>query len=93
MYMDFKYGPSKIWLENDSGKVVAKIDFPLQPDGTYVITHTFVDDSLRGQGVAGKIVQAAADYIRGQGRKAAVTCSYASAWAKPHKEYDDIFTD
>ena len=92
MYMDFKYVLPKSGWKTIPAKL-SKIDFPLQPDGTYVITHTFVDDSLRGQGVAGKIVQAAADYIRGQGRKAAVTCSYASAWAKRHKEYDDIFTD
>ena len=89
--MEFKYGDERVWLEDKDGKTVAEVDFPMQPDGTYTITHTFVDDSLRGGGVAGKIVQAAAEYIRRTGRKASVTCSYAETWAKRHKEFEDIF--
>ena len=53
-----------------------------------------MDDSLRGQGMAGKLVQAAADYIEHQGKKTGVTCSYAQIWAKRHeKEYGHVFTE
>ena len=50
-----------------------------------------VDPSQQGQGTAGMLVQAAADYIRSTGRKTGASCSYASAWLKRHKEYGDIY--
>ena len=46
--MDFIYEPERIIIKNEENKIVGEIDFPLQADGNYVITHTFVDDSLRG---------------------------------------------
>lgn len=91
--MDFIYEPERIIIKNEENKIVGEIDFPLQADDNYVITHTFVDDSLRGQGMAGKLVQAAADYIEKQGKKTVATCSYAQVWAKRHeKEYGHVFT-
>ena len=62
--MELQYGPNKIWMENEAGTVVAEVDFVEREDGNYDIVHTFVDDSLRGQGAAGKLVKAAADEIR-----------------------------
>ena len=44
--MDFIYEPERIIVKNEENKIVGEIDFPLQADGNYVITHTFVDDSL-----------------------------------------------
>lgn len=91
--MDFIYEPERIIIKNEENKIVGEIDFPLQADGNYVITHTFVDDSLRGQGMADKLVQAAADYIEKQGKTTVATCSYAQVWAKRHeKEYGHVFT-
>lgn len=92
--MDFIYEPERIIIKNEENKIVGEIDFPLQADGNYVITHTFVDDSLRGQGMAGKLVQVAVDYIENQGKKTGATCSYAQVWAKRHeKEYGHVFTE
>ncbi len=50
--MELQYGPNKIWMENEAGTVVAEVDFVEREDGNYDIVHTFVDDSLRGQGAA-----------------------------------------
>lgn len=80
-------------MENASGQMIAEIDFPEQQPGVVNITHTFVDDSLRGQGVAGKITQAAADQLRLEGRKAALSCSYAIRWFGSHPEYADVLWD
>ena len=55
-----------------------------------VIDHTFVDGSLRGQGVAGQLVRAAADQIRDQGKKARAVCTYARAWFDRHPEQADL---
>lgn len=88
--MDFKYSDEKIWLEDENGKTIAEVDFPKQADGTYDIVHTFVDDSLRGQSIAGKLVKAAADEIRKRGAKTATSCSYANIWFRRHKDEQDL---
>lgn len=48
--MELQYSDNKIWIENEQGKVVGEVDFIQRDDGNYDIVHTFVDDSLRGQG-------------------------------------------
>ena len=51
-----------------NGKLLAEVTFP--DDGnTAVIDHTFVDESLRGQGTASKLLRQAVDSIRRQGKK------------------------
>lgn len=49
--MELQYSDNKIWIENEQGKVVGEVDFIQREDGNYDIVHTFVDDSLRGQGL------------------------------------------
>ena len=40
------------------------------------------EETLAGQGVAGKLVQMAVDQIREQGGEIRATCPYASGWLK-----------
>lgn len=61
-------------------KVLAEITFPEKGVNTFCIDHTFVDDSLRGQGVASKLVQMAVNEIKSRGGKVTATCSYAAHW-------------
>ena len=72
------------------GESVAYVTFPLAEPKVAEINHTFVSDELRGQGVAAKLLQAAADTIRSAGWKARPTCSYAVSWFDKHPEYADI---
>ena len=53
--------------------------------GVYTIDHTYVNDDLRGQGIAAELVQMAVDQIHEQGGKVNATCSYASAWLKQNR--------
>ena len=62
------------------GKLLAEVTFPETADGEFTIDHTFVDESLRGQGVASKLVQAAVDAIEAKGGTVKATCSYAIKW-------------
>ena len=86
--MDFQKENGRIYAERD-GALIAEITFP-EEDGVAVIDHTFVDGSLRGQGVAGQLVRAAADQIRDQGKKARAVCTYARAWFDRHPEQADL---
>lgn len=65
---------------DDEGKLIAEITFPETEPGVFTIDYTFVDDSLRGQGMAGTLVQLAVDEIKKREGKVAATCSYAKKW-------------
>ena len=86
--MEFQRETGRIYAEKD-GELIAEITFP-EEDGVAVIDHTFVDDSLRGQGVAGQLVRAAVDQIRGEHKQARAVCSYAKAWFERHPKEADL---
>ncbi|WP_130869761.1 GNAT family N-acetyltransferase [Intestinimonas massiliensis (ex Afouda et al. 2020)] len=88
--MNFQQTDGRIWLDNEEGRLVAEITFPEVRPGVADIDHTFVDPSRRGQGAAGKLVQAAADQLRQRGMKAQLTCSYAKKWFGEHPEQCDL---
>lgn len=90
--MNFQQTDGRIWLDNEEGRLVAEITFPEVRPGVADIDHTFVDPSLRGQGAAGKLVQAAADQLRQRGMKAQLTCPYAKKWFGEHPEQSDLLT-
>lgn len=78
-------------VEND--QVLGEITFPVCGPETVVIDHTWVDPSLRGQGVAGQLVRKAADALQSTGRRARVTCSYARTWFEHHPEAAGVLDD
>lgn len=78
--MEFKYEPNRIFLE-ENGMTIAEITFPVK-EGTATIDHTFVDVSLRGQGIASKLMRLAVDNINENSWKLDATCPYAIKWIK-----------
>jgi len=88
--MDFIYHSNQIAYFDDEGKLLAEVTFPeIEPD-VVDINHTFVDQSLRGQGIAGRLIEAAAKEIRSRNKKAVLSCPYAQNWLEKHPEYSDI---
>ncbi len=88
--MDFIYEENRIYAVNENGTVIAEVDFPAAGENIADINHTFVDDSLRGQGVAGQLLSEAVKTIRAQGKKVKATCSYAVKWFEKHEEEQDL---
>ena len=87
--MDFQKEEGRIYLEKD-GKIIAEIEDEDLGNNNYNIFHTFVDESLRGQGIASKLVEMAIEEIKGKSNDANLvninaTCSYAKAWLERHK--------
>ena len=82
--MDFIKEQNRIYAEDENGKVIAEVTFPESEEGICTIDHTFVDESLRGQNVAGKLVESAVEQIKEQGKKVNATCTYTQAWLKRH---------
>ena len=75
-----QYEKERVYALDEGGKLVAEITFPETAPGVYTMDHTFVDPSLRGQGMADKLVRAALEQIRENGGAPAATCSYAVSW-------------
>ena len=84
--MKFYSTPTRIYSLSPQGELLAEITFPLMYDNVYCINHTYVDNSLRGMGVAGKLMEAALDQIRKNGGVVTATCSYAVDWLDKHPE-------
>lgn len=87
--MEFQFEPNRVFAVSE-GRTVAEVTFPQVEEGVVEINHTFVDDSLRGQGVASKLLFHAAEQIARAGKKAVPTCSYAVKWFEKHPEWAHI---
>ena len=61
--MEFIVERERIYKMDDQGHLLAEITFPEVREGVFNIDHTFVDESLRGQGVAGQLMEAAVSQI------------------------------
>jgi len=88
--MDFRHENNRIYAEDGSGSVIAEITFPACRYGVVEIDRTFVDPSLRGQGVADSLVRAAVEAIREAGVKATASCTYARRWFARHPDQADV---
>ncbi len=80
---------TRIEFEYENGEVLASVDYVLK-DGVYFLEHTNVDASLRGQGVAGKLMEAFDEFVREKGAKATPVCSYAVAWYDKNSDKKDV---
>ncbi len=89
--MEFIHEAGRIYAQDEANNVIAEITFPAK-DGVADIDHTFVDESLRGQGIAGKLIEMAVEQIKKDGNKISATCSYAVNWLSKHSEIETIDT-
>ncbi|CAD0334925.1 hypothetical protein CFBP498_24010 [Xanthomonas hortorum pv. vitians] len=54
------------------------------------ITHTHVPDAIGGRGIAAVLVEAALHYAREAGLKVVPACSYAEAYLRRHRQFQDL---
>lgn len=88
--MDFIHEENRIYLIDPNNQTIAEVTFPDVQDNIVNIDHTFVDPSLRGQGIAGKLMEETVKHLRTKQKKAQLTCSYAVSWFKEHPECKDV---
>ena len=77
-------------MNDDNNHMVAVVTFPKAGENMVNIDHTYVDSSLRGHGIAGKLMEEAVNQLRDHNLKAKTTCSYAAKWFEEHPEYSDV---
>ena len=84
--MDFITEKHRIYVVEE-GEEVGEVTFP-ERDGVYVINHTYVDNRLRGQGIASELVRRAVEEIEHRGGQVKATCSYAQLWLARNRGCD-----
>ena len=75
---------------NAAGEMDAEITYVPKGEGVIEANHTFVDPSIRGQGVAHQLVDQLADFARTENLKIYPTCPYVVALFEKSTEYDDL---
>lgn len=91
--MKFQYDKNRIFVQDESNKLIVEATFPLFKEGVVVVDHTYVNPSLRGQGIASKLMKAVCQYIDKQHLKLIATCPYAVVWLKRHQEYQYLIDE
>lgn len=88
--MEFVHNENQIALYSTEDTLLAEVTFPYIDKKTVEVNHTFVDASLRGQGIAGKLMGELVQELKNRGLKAVPTCSYAVQWFEKHPEYRSL---
>ncbi|MCW5953780.1 MAG: N-acetyltransferase, partial [Propionibacteriaceae bacterium] len=58
------------------------------------LNHTYVGESARGTGLAGRLAQFAFDQIRAEGEWTILpTCPYVISWVRRHPDYADLLVE
>ena len=72
------------------GKQLAEMTYTYAGSDKIIIDHTEVDDSLRGQGVGYKLVEASVQFAREHKISVLPLCPFANAVFRKKKEYSDV---
>lgn len=75
----------EVWIDGH----LSKLDY-LQDAKNFVITHVGVYPGHRGQGVAGKIVEAGLQYARQNSLRVVPMCSYAAAYIRRNPRHMEL---
>ncbi|MDM1487202.1 MULTISPECIES: GNAT family N-acetyltransferase [Acinetobacter] len=79
----------EFFIERD-GRHIAEITYQYQNEATIVADHTWVDNSLRGQGVARQLLDALVAFAREKQLKIVPTCSYVDVMFQREAEFADV---
>lgn len=89
--MEFIKGDNRFYQNDESGKLIAEITYVPSGDDKVLVDHTFVDPSLRGQGVAEQLVDRTVQEMEMKGKKIVPVCPYVvSLFERKPEKYQDI---
>lgn len=80
----------RIYLLDDNNEIVAEVVYPLNEEGVHEILSTYVDDTLRGKGIAAQLLNRMYDSVKITGKKVVPICSYAVKFFEQNIEKRDI---
>ncbi|MFC4556769.1 GNAT family N-acetyltransferase [Virgibacillus kekensis] len=88
--IEIKKGDNKFYAGEDEQDPKAEITFQPSGENEIIVDHTYVSEELRGEGVAGKLVDKVVAYARGEGKKIYPTCEYTRSKLERNTNYHDV---
>lgn len=88
--MEFEKSENRFYKNDEAGKMIAEVTYVPAGEDRVILDHTFVDPSLRGQGIAGQLVKRVVDEMRIENKKIVPLCPFAKAEFERKPEYQDI---
>ena len=68
-----------------------EVAYSLSEEGIIEFMHSYVSESMRGQGVGEQLVEAGFAYAKEKGMKIVATCRFVAAFVKRHaSEYESL---
>lgn len=86
---EFRDDPTQNRFELDVEGGTAFAYYRLEP-GTIIFIHTEVPQALSGRGIGSRLIRAALEAARAQGRKVVAQCPFVSAYLGKHPEFNDL---
>lgn len=78
--MEWQYQEGLIYSLDQNQEKAAEATYFFNKQKEMVIKKVFVAEKLRGQGIAGQVMEEVAKYARENGLKVRAACSYAKNW-------------
>lgn len=88
-----KKARNKFYVGDEIKSPLAEITYVESNKSLIVIDHTYVSDELRGQGVAGKLLEQVVLYARDTEKKIKPLCVFAKKKMESTPEYHDVLAD
>ncbi|AMW80265.1 acetyltransferase [Acinetobacter sp. TGL-Y2] len=76
---------------NEQAQRIAEISYVWRGEHQVIANHTWVDDALRGQGVARQLLDVLVAFAREKNLKIIPTCSYVEVMFRRDKTLADVF--
>lgn len=90
VHMTIKKGDRSFYVENENHERIAYIEYSFDNETTLIANSTYVNPSLRGQGIARKLLDRLANYARDNNYRIRPLCSYVVHAFEQSDEYDDV---
>jgi predicted GNAT family acetyltransferase len=90
MDLKLKKASNGYYVGDSAQEAVARITYVTKEPDIIIIDHTFVDPSLRGQGIALKLVDEMVMFARNHKKKIIPVCSYAVKVLERDPKYNDV---
>lgn len=88
--MEIKAEENKFYIGNDPENPDAEIHYVPTDSKVINIDHTYVSESLRGDGVGEMLVEKVVDYAREKDLQVKATCPFAKEEIENHPEFEDV---
>lgn len=92
--MELIKGDNRFYKEDEDGKLIAEITYKPVDEETVEADRVYVDESMRGGGVAEQLVDYLVEEMKKEGKKIIPVCPYVVVLFKRKKEkYADIISE